>query len=148
MQSVETIRELSRQQAILAAEMDQKPLSVWPEDIESGDISGIPFLGDYLPDGYARDTLQPEYDKNPNGVYMGDNDGYGAFMVDSSGFGSRGEPALTIAEFIERLTPGYYAIVEAGQFQVKVGKFRKMHKGETKACSRLLTDFTEFKALL
>ena len=148
MQSVESIRELSRQQAILAAEMGQKPLSVWPEDIEGGQVEGIPFLGDYLPDGYARDTLQAEYDKNSHGVYMGDNDGYGAFMVDSSGFGSAGEPALTMVEFIERLTPGYYAIVEAGQFQVKVGKFRKMHKGETKACSRLLSDFPEFKALL
>jgi len=47
-------------------------------------------------------------------------------FVDSSGFGGPGEPALTIEEFHSKIKAGFgYAIVEAGQFQVYVGVFRR-----------------------
>lgn len=45
-------------------------------------------------------------------------------FVDSSGFGTPDEPALTIDQFKEELRPGFgYAIIEEGQFQLYVGVF-------------------------
>ncbi len=46
------------------------------------------------------------------------------FFVDSSGWGIEGEAALTINQFLEKVKAGkYYAIIEAGQFQVYVGEY-------------------------
>jgi hypothetical protein len=53
------------------------------------------------------------------------------FFVDSSGFGQPGEPALTFAQFMNaarsliesRSAPTYFAITEAGQFQVYIGAY-------------------------
>lgn len=46
------------------------------------------------------------------------------FFVDSSGWGTENEPALTINQFLKKVKAGrYYAIIEAGQFQVHVGEF-------------------------
>ena len=46
------------------------------------------------------------------------------YFVDTSGFGERGEPALTMADFLAKLRPGYgYAVIETGQFQRYVGEF-------------------------
>ena len=125
MQSIESIHEMSREAAEKAALQNMEPMSIWPEDIKTGQVQGIPFIGTHLPDGYSRDSLQAEYDADSHGVYMGDNDGFGAFMVDNSGFGADNEPALSARQFLDRLTPGYWAVVEAGQFQVKVGRFVK-----------------------
>jgi len=50
-------------------------------------------------------------------------------FVDSSGFGSDNEPALTANQFIERTKKGLgYAIVGEGQSQVCVGVFEKIVK--------------------
>lgn len=124
MMGLETIKRMSREAAQRAASEGLKPLIIEAEDLD-GDviemIRGIPDLGTHLPDGWKRVKLEREH-----GVYMGDNQGFGAFFVDASGFGRPGEPALTLREFIERLKPGLaYAIVEAGQFQVKIGVFEK-----------------------
>jgi hypothetical protein len=72
----------------------------------------IPFIGDYVPEGfYLEDSL----------------------FVDTSGFGSESEPAMTQEMFFKRLTVGKaYAVIEAGEFQVYVGVFGvngKEHKG-------------------
>ena len=46
------------------------------------------------------------------------------FFVDSSGWGQEDEPALTINQFLKKIKAGkYYAIIEAGQFQVYVGEY-------------------------
>jgi len=48
------------------------------------------------------------------------------YFVDSSGFGGDGEPALGARHFRSKLKIGYgYAVIEAGQFQVYVGEFRR-----------------------
>ena len=48
-------------------------------------------------------------------------------FVDSSGLGSEGESALTVAQFKEQLKIGNgYAIIEKGQFQVYIGEFEKV----------------------
>ena len=63
----------------------------------------FPFLGSYVPKRW-RKTAE--------------------YFVDSSGFGSEGEPALTTQGFIKKLKVGFgYAIVSGGQFQVYVGEF-------------------------
>jgi len=49
-----------------------------------------------------------------------------SLFVDSSGFGQRGEMALTQGQFIEQIKAGLaYGVTEAGQFQVHVGVFEK-----------------------
>lgn len=51
------------------------------------------------------------------------------YFVDSSGFGSVGERALTFPAFLERVKAGrYYGIAEAGQFQVRIVEFIKSHE--------------------
>jgi hypothetical protein len=47
-----------------------------------------------------------EAEENDHGVYMGDNEGFGAYFVDKCGYGDPGEPALTLDEFIRRMKPG------------------------------------------
>ena len=57
-----------------------------------------------------------------------------AFFVDSSGFGQPGEPALTLDQFAAKAAaladsrigrPTYFALTEAGQFQVHVSAYRR-----------------------
>lgn len=51
---------------------------------------------------------------------------FNKYFVDSSGLGNSGEPALTIEAFMRKLKIGYgYAIIEAGQFQVYVGEYKR-----------------------
>ena len=46
------------------------------------------------------------------------------YFVDSSGFGRKGEPALTADEFLEKVKANrFYAITGIGQFQVHVGEY-------------------------
>ena len=94
------IKSISDVAAYRAAQEEQEPLVIWNAE---RDARGIPFLGDYVPQGW-RPQDEP-------------------FMVDSSGFGEPGERALTQDQFVEHLkahpTLGW-AIVEAGQFQVWV----------------------------
>lgn len=107
------IREMSREAAVRAATNGHKPLCVWQEDIEAiragrSPARAIPFLGDYIPYGYKA-------------LVDGDGKQKTAF-VDSSGFGTDRELAMTQARFANILNPGdYIAIVEAGEFQVVVG---------------------------
>ncbi len=54
-------------------------------------------------------------------------------FVDSSGFGIKGEPALTADEFLEKIKAGqFYAITGIGLFQVHVGEFIKRIKTKNK----------------
>ena len=47
-------------------------------------------------------------------------------FVDFSGWGQKGEPALTIDEFLEKVKAGrFYAITGIGQFQVHIGEYVK-----------------------
>jgi hypothetical protein len=69
------------------------------------DCAKIPMLGDYQPKGW--DLIETHF-------------------VDSSGFGSDNEPALSIPAFIKQVKAGHgYAIVSAGQFQVHIGEFTR-----------------------
>ena len=87
----------------------------------------VPFLGDYVPRGFKRLHVRDTFGERwGHGTADGE-----ALLVDSSGFGSRGELALTDQEFAEftQYHPGYaYGILEAGQFQIVVGVFKRSSK--------------------
>jgi len=127
--SLSAIKSMNAEAAEKAEEDGDAPCLLDAGDVyelQDGDYSilkRLPHMGPYLPVGWHRVRLD-HHDPNPHGIFMGDNEGCGAYFVDSSGFGRPGEGALTADEFVERVKSGYgYAIVEAGEFQVKIGVF-------------------------
>ena len=85
--------------------------------LTKGDLLGaaeigfkVPFLGEYTPKGWQE--TDDEY-----------------LFVDASGFGQRGEPALTFEQFALVIAKDEadigYAIVEEGHFQCYVARYRK-----------------------
>ncbi len=116
MMGLDTIRQMADEAAEAAARDGSKPYVYWDSaEVDRLGVSPIPFLGSHVPEGWE---LVEE------------------FFVDSSGFGSPGEPAMTIPAFLERVkrtiesAPDHYqvvgwAVVQAGQFQVYVGEYRK-----------------------
>jgi len=127
MMGLETIRAMNDEACEKAQQERVRPVLLTQLDkdlAESGDydrISRFPHIGGYLPEGYSRRDITGR-----SGVYDGDNEGYGAFFVDATGMGSLSEPALTVDQFIKELEVGaYYAIIEAGQFQVKIASYDK-----------------------
>jgi len=101
MMSATLIKSISDHAAYRAAQEDRYPLFIESDE----DAHHIPFLGPYVPQGW-RPVEEP-------------------LMVDSSGFGSPGELALTFDQFLthirrwDRAAYGW-AIIETGQFQVVV----------------------------
>ena len=103
MYDLATIQAMSEEAALTAEEEGQEP-AVYNGDFEA--ICPIPNLGTYIPEGW---------------------DKVNEYFVDSSGFGTEGEPALTIEQFKSKLIKGRgYAVIEAGQFQVYVGEFEQV----------------------
>jgi hypothetical protein len=126
------IRDIQNHAAYEAAQEGKTPLIIW--DAEQ-DARGIPFLGDFVPQGWRHATWN---DLNrgrskpgwayPRNVYHPIASDEAAFMVDKSGFGSTHEPALTLSELVAYMTanPGYgWAIREEGQFQIVVGIYKE-----------------------
>ncbi len=63
-------------------------------------------LGDYIPKGWQK---------------------VNSFFVDSSGFGSEGEGALTFGQLLTKVRKGFgYAIGETGQFQLHINEYKKI----------------------
>ena len=90
-------------------------------------LRNIPFLGKtedgepYVPAGWKRVDVKPP---RP----LGCDDGY--LFVDNSYCGSEDEPALSAREFVEFIYANKhlgYGIVEAGQFQVVVACYERVH---------------------
>ncbi len=111
MMAPETINRVNDEQADNALKFHEIPYTVWPGDVDdwrNGKRLPLPFphIGHHEPDGFTAD---------------GD-----PWMVDSSGFGSPGELALTQDQLFDKLQTGKaYAIVEAGQFQLYIQQFTK-----------------------
>lgn len=81
----------------------------------------IPFGGGYVPRGFKR-VRAADYGLRDTGA----GDEY--LEVDSSGFGGRGELAMTLEEFAEFAVAHqevHFSIIEAGQFQVVLGLYLK-----------------------
>lgn len=114
MLSGRAIRAANMEAAERAAEADAKPFVYFEADeVDEWGRFPFPYLGDYRPEGWELvDT----------------------HFVDSSGFGRTDEPALTQGQFRElvkqriRMSPVTlgWAVIEAGEFQVFVGEFRRV----------------------
>ena len=114
MWSTQTILDIVDEHTAIAREEGLKPQRVeeaLAEFKSNGGFSSLPFLGDYLPDGWERKEL--------------------TFFVDATGRGHESEPALTIPAFIKKLeglakSKDNYAVAirEAGQLQVVIGLYR------------------------
>ena len=96
-----TIEKMERQ-----AERRSRILGLYPMKADvNGDekILKCPFIGGRCPRGFKRTEL---------------------FFVDNSGFGTESESALTARQFLTKVKQGfYYAIKQAGQFQVYIQEF-------------------------
>ena len=136
MRSLSVIREMNREAAIRAARKNKQPFVIQSEDVDAmkagkfAAFAKLPYLGDFVPAGWKRVDLRQWFGgRHPRGVYYGDygdDPGFGAFFVDSSGCGLTWEPALTLSEFADMVRPGFgYAIIEMGQFQVWIGVFER-----------------------
>jgi len=137
MMDLETIKDLNKKAGRNAKKKKIMPLvfdAIEMHQLNKGDITPIrsmPDLGDSIPEGWNRFNLSKikkdfTYDYK---IYSDDNKGAGAFFVDQ-GMGSDNEPAMTVPQFIKSLSELWnkndklgYAIVETGQFQVKIGVF-------------------------
>lgn len=107
MMDLQTIKRVNEEKARESKENKIEPFVIESqEQIESFD--GFPFkhIGDYRP----KDWELVE-----------------TYFVDGSGFGRDDEPSLSLRQFLKKLKVGFgYAIIEAGQFQVYVGEFKKI----------------------
>lgn len=112
MLSIQYIRAESDRAARLAAKAKKEPYVVYDEqEVESTSSWPFPFIGHYEPAGWEKlDEL----------------------FVDSSGFGSESEPALTqrafrakLLEYVKASETYGFAITEVGQFQCYVGVFKR-----------------------
>lgn len=126
----DTIRNISDVAAYQAAQEGNIPLVVWSDR----DLHHIPFLGSYTPVGWRRATWADLGGITPRNSF-GRSDDEATFMVDSSGWGGRGEFALTfdeavayardLANTVDVDTTFGLGIRESGQFQVVLGVWVK-----------------------
>lgn len=113
MLSIESIRQMNKKAEGKAKANGLRPVVIkksanidYSTDIIIKRLRHIPNIGDYRPDGWEL---------------------VDAFLVDNSGFGSPDEPAYTIEQLADKIEVDFgYAIIECGQFQVVVGKFRQV----------------------
>lgn len=115
MLSYSYIQEQSREQGEIARAEGKEPQPVEQAVVtyqSTGTFAGLPFLGDYVPEGWVRCDIEP-------------------LFVDATGRGHKSEPALTIPAFIKTLRKyakarDNYAvgIIEAGECQVYIALYR------------------------
>lgn len=106
MYDIETIIAMEQKAARKAKRHGLKPV-VLRSDVHTANtieqLHEIPFTGSYVPKGWKLIK---------------------SYMVDSSGFGSDYEPALTIDAFLKSIKIGVgYAIIKVAQFQIVMGEF-------------------------
>lgn len=114
MLSPSTIKRQNRERAERAARENLEPF-VYFEPAEVAEHNGFPFphIGDHRPEGWELVDVH---------------------FVDATGLGTEREPALTVSTFADIVrrriresdrTVGW-AVIEAGQFQVRVGEFQRV----------------------
>lgn len=137
MMSIETIRALQHKAA-----RDSQKRGILPYVIEANyDIDRmrpfpIPFIGLRVPTGWQKVKVCPSNDGAGRWTSRSEDErDWLMFLVDSSGFGSTGELALTQDQFVGALRwqferhPEYgWAVVEVGQFQVVVAAFERTER--------------------
>jgi hypothetical protein len=107
MWSLEVINQLNKEAGDKARAQRVEPYFIhYPEEIDGYPPFPFPNIGDDEPEGWEQ---------------------VDDFFCDSSGFGSSSEPALTPEQLKRKLEPGFgYAIIETGQFQLVIGKFKRV----------------------
>jgi len=101
MRALQEIEQEADQKTIEARRAGLQPY-IAKHDHDEG-VKQAPVVGHYIPAGWSPTRR---------------------FFVDSSGFGSEGEGALTFGQFLQEVTGDKaYAITEAGQFQVYIQEF-------------------------
>lgn len=113
MMSPSTIRKRNQEAKKKASRQNKEPYVIYnKEAIDDFDQFPFPDLGDYRPEGWE---LVDRY------------------FVDATGFGDAREPAKSMKQFKRTLKSDMdedetygYAVIEAGEFQVYVGKFLKL----------------------
>lgn len=104
MYSLEYINAINNNSTKEAKAESKEPLKATSDKDEN--IFKCPALGEYIPKGF----------KVVN-----------RYWVDSSGFGSESEPALTATQFISKVRKGfYYAITGQGQFQIYISEYSRV----------------------
>jgi hypothetical protein len=104
MYSLETIIALNDETSKNASDEGLQPLIAEVDNDEN--VVKCPNFGYYRPKGWEETET---------------------FFVDSSGFGSESEPALSLGQFLEKVKEGYgYAITEEGQFQIYITEFKQV----------------------
>ena len=111
MMGLATIRKMSDDAARMAREEGVTLQAVTEEDLASSAAMKrgvrIKFIGTHVPAGWQRTEREEAF-------------------VDTSGFGSPHEPAMTQEQFRAWMRPGYaYALTEIGQFQGYVAEFER-----------------------
>jgi hypothetical protein len=103
MYSLEIIKSMQDEHTVKAKRLKLKPyIALCDGDVN---VFKMPFMGYYSPKGFK----------------ITDN----RYFVDSSGFGSEGEAALTVNQFLNKVKEGFaYGIYEAGQFQVYIQEYK------------------------
>lgn len=128
MMSAEYMQQLARDAARSAKRNSRVPesFSSLGTDAIRDRIKNIPFLGSYVPKGYKR-VDAPNLDTVS---FMACTEGY--LFVDASGWGAKGEGALTVQEFVDYIYKNgdglSFGIVESGQFQVVIATYKKDEK--------------------
>lgn len=116
MMSLQTIAALSAEARSRAAKLRLEPYTIFSRDTLPVDVQHAPFIGSHCPRPWRR---------------VGE-----ALFVDTSGWGSPGEPALTFDQLVAKLTTlhdaqaakGYVlgvAFIEQGQFQGYLQVYRR-----------------------
>ncbi len=132
MMSAETILDMQSAAAAIASRDHMMPMVPFENTLER-DLYGMPNLGDYVPYGWRLADCG-EFDSLPGSGYQRNDPSNPLLFVDSSGWGSSGEAAMTPEQFYsaarsimgeaaqQNKTVGF-GLVEQGQFQCYVGVF-------------------------
>lgn len=135
MMDIDTIVALNKQAGNKAKRHGIKPTTYTDNDIlkiannEIECLRDIVNLGDYIPKGWRRFNINKwveEWDLPCSYKFLKN----GGLFVDSSGFGSSNEPALTVDELLNVMSqllinrPNLgFGIISQGQFQLTIGVF-------------------------
>jgi hypothetical protein len=105
MMSIEMIKELNAKRGKEAQVYGKMPFMLYTEE-QKNFLDKIPNIGDFRPKGFK---------------FLRE------LFVDASGFGAEDEAAMTFGQFVKEAQIGKaYAIIEAGQFQVRIAEFEKV----------------------
>lgn len=116
------VREIADQQTRKARHLHKRPKTIRKYTGQNFRefIRTIPFLGDYVAEGWERDEkIEP-------------------LFVDKSGYGADDEPALSLNQFKRKLDSFLasgdnfgFGIIEEGEFQIYIAVYRPDHRDFT-----------------